>query len=262
MKEGQDNYELLERLLLYLEGKLSLDDTAEIEGQLKSDAGARALLRDIAEQAVVVADEVRGKHCRDAAPNVATHSLEQRLRIWPSLLAASVTLLLALGWWFLSHRADQVVSIVELNGPVRWTGDGGKVMSLQRANSPLEGGTVRTLTNAASVSLQFSDGSEITLAGDSEATFSEARQQKQVHLNQGDLSASIEEQRPGRPFLIYTATAKMEVLGTRFEVQSAPDTTLLTVTEGAVRVTRKIDGSIVEVPADYEVNASLERGCE
>ena len=50
--------------------------------------------------------------------------------------------------------------------------------------------------------------------------------------------------------VIHTPTAKLEVLGTQLNVDSDSTSTVVNVNEGRVRVTRLVDGSVVDVPAD------------
>jgi len=49
-------------------------------------------------------------------------------------------------------------------------------------------------------------------------------------------------------------------VGTRFDVESGDATTRLNVDEGTVRLTRVVDGSVVDVSAEHQVIASLNRG--
>ena len=84
--------------------------------------------------------------------------------------------------------------------------------------------------------------------------------QKTVHLRSGSLSADVRPQSPQRPLLIHTPTALLEVLGTRFEVDSDAANTRLAVNEGRVRLTRLMDGRSAEVPAQHEAVASLSGG--
>jgi len=62
--------------------------------------------------------------------------------------------------------------------------------------------------------------------------------------------------------LIYTPTARLEVLGTQLNVEAGPSSTMLSVNKGRVRVTRLADGSVAEVPADHQVVASVDRRAE
>ncbi|MDP6082182.1 MAG: hypothetical protein QF663_01850, partial [Verrucomicrobiota bacterium] len=57
------NEEQNELLLRYLDGRLDPSDQAKVAGLLRDEAEARAFLRTVAEQAVVVADVERiGQH--------------------------------------------------------------------------------------------------------------------------------------------------------------------------------------------------------
>jgi hypothetical protein len=123
-------------------------------------------------------------------------------------------------------------------------------------NVALGGGTVETVSDDAEATLTFRDGSLITLMARSAATISDEGR-KIVHLRSGSLSADVRPQPGGRPMMIHTPTAVLEVLGTRFEVDSDEANTRLAVSAGRVRLTRLIDGRTAEVPARHEAVASL-----
>ena len=57
--------------------------------------------------------------------------------------------------------------------------------------------------------------------------------------------------------MIHTPTARLEVLGTRFDLDSDTANTRLMVNEGRVRMTRLVDGRVADVPALHEAMASL-----
>ena len=82
---------------------------------------------------------------------------------------------------------------------------------------------------------------------------------KELHLREGSLFARVARQSKGRPLLIHTRTADLEVLGTQLDVEAEPGSTRLNVVEGRVRVTRLVDGSVAEVPALHQVVASADR---
>lgn len=257
----QNTPDTLDLILRHTGGDGTPEMAAELSRRLRDDTEARAEVCDLALEALAIAEQSTAVVPLGVGAPVTVGAMRNdgwRQRWLP--LAAALALMAGLSALFSPlWSAPEVVRVVSLQGPARWTGDGGRVVALESNGVSLRGGTVRTLSDGASVTLRFDDGSEITLAGESEVTVSEVKGRKHVFLNEGDLSASIEKQHPERPFVIHTATAELEVLGTRFEVQSAPDATVLTVSEGAVRVTRRVDGSTVDVPADHQVRASLRR---
>ena len=63
----------------------------------------------------------------------------------------------------------------------------------------------------------------------------------------------------GKPMLIVTPTSRLEILGTQFNVDAESSSTVVTVNEGRVRVTRLSDESVVEVPANHRVVAAASR---
>ena len=82
--------------------------------------------------------------------------------------------------------------------------------------------------------------------------------QKELSLLEGSLSANVAPQPKGRPLLIHTSTAKLDVLGTQFDLVAEPSSTQLSVAEGHVLVTRLMDGSVAEVPAEHQIRASAD----
>jgi hypothetical protein len=122
----------------------------------------------------------------------------------------------------------------------------------------LGGGTLEALGADSWMSLEFRDGSAVTVSGPTTLTLAEDGQ-KQLHLREGSLFARVARQAQGRPLLIHTRTAELEVLGTQLDVEAEPQATRLNVDEGRVRVTRLVDGRVAEVPARHQVVASADR---
>ena len=190
-------------------------------------------------------------------PPEKTKQAHMHVGKWLAALTAAILLLA--GAYFLAPRAgSEIATITELNGALQWTGDGGRVVRDLEAGSLLDGGTLESLSADSWAVLMFHDGSTVTLSGRSTLTISEGKQ-KELHLREGNVSASVTPQRNGNPMLIHTPTAKLEVLGTRLDVEAEVSSTTLHVNEGQVRVTRLADGRVVEVGADQQVVASASR---
>ncbi|MHC4431667.1 MAG: FecR domain-containing protein [Planctomycetota bacterium] len=272
MKDSESHQELL---LRFLDGNLLPEEKAQVDDLLRYDPDARAFLREVAEQAVTVADVERVKErrqeeltarCdwagnrRDAHGRVGASRI--RIAIWPWAVAAAAVVGLIASVALLRPKAElRIIRISELNGAVRWTGSGGQVVPDLHVGSSLPGGTVESLSAESWIDLEFRDGSTATASGQSVLTISEYRQ-KELHLHVGSLSASVMPQPEGRPMLIHTPTARLEVLGTQLNVEVDPSSTMLSVNKGSVRVTRLADGSVAEVPAEHQVVASVDSHVE
>ena len=83
--------------------------------------------------------------------------------------------------------------------------------------------------------LTLADGSRITLNTDSAIDVRYDRQQRLVHLREGEILVQT-AQDPSRPFLVSTRQGRMQALGTRFTVRELSGRTHLAVLEGAVKV--------------------------
>jgi hypothetical protein len=122
----------------------------------------------------------------------------------------------------------------------------------------LPGGTIDGVSPDSWFSLQFDDGSVVVTSGNSMLAFSDVGQ-KVLHLKSGRLSADVRPQPNGSPMLIHTRSATLEIVGTSFDIDADLAATALNVTEGKVRVKRRSDGKLVDVPAQHQVIAAADQ---
>ena len=269
MKNEESHQELL---LRYLDGNLLPEEQARVADLLRCDPEARAFLREVAEQAVTVADVERVEERRrselgarqDWAGNrrealSRIGELRNRFSRWPWAVAAAAVIVLTTSFYFLRPIAERpIAKVTGLNGSLQWTGDGGRVFHDLRVGTELPGGTVEGMTPGSWFELEFDDGSTVTISGNSTLTFSD-HGQKKLYLKEGSVSGNVKPQPAGKPMLIYTRSAMLEVLGTQFEVEAGLAATMLNVSEGKVRVRRFSDGNTVDVPAKHRVIAAADQ---
>lgn len=103
------------------------------------------------------------------------------------------------------------------------------------AGMPLLSGDRITADSPATV--HWPDGSELVLAAGSGLALTPAPQ-----LEHGTVDAAIVHQSAGAPFVVATAEAQVEVLGTTFRLFSDFGSTRCDLHSGAVRLTRQSDG--------------------
>ena len=284
MSDAHDWQELIDR---HLRGELSESEQERLAELLDSDAEAR---KDFVEQVqwdTRLAEILRESRGSSREPNVDEEAdatfLEPMVaigkrtpatRITNVLLAAAAVIIVALiaSLYFQqanTRRPDRIAvqqpsvdlpiaRISGLSGPLQWTGDGGRVTYDLSAGAKLSGGTIEGLAPGSWFKLEFNDGSTATISGNSMLTFSD-HGQKVLHLKQGNLSSNVKPQPAGKPMLIYTRSAMLEVLGTQFEVEAERSATTLNVSEGKVRVKRFSDGSAVDVPARHRLIAAADQ---
>ena len=176
---------------------------------------------------------------------------------WTAATIAAAALLASL-YFQQPNPPRQIAKVTGLSGSLQWTGDGGRVVRDLRADTQLSGGTIQGMAPDSWFELQFNDGSTVTISGHSMLTFSDY-DQKELHLKEGNLSCDVMPQPAGKPMLIHTRLAVLEVLGTKFDVEAELAATVLNVTEGKVRVRRLSDSSTVDVPAKHRVTAAADR---
>jgi hypothetical protein len=180
---------------------------------------------------------------------------------WGWAAAAAVVIGLFIQFFLEQEETEPELSIAQitkLSGPLLWTGDGGQVNRNLKAGSELFGGTIEGMAPDAWFELEFNDGSQVVISGNSMLTISDLGQ-KELRLREGSFSANVVPQPEGKPMLVSTRTALFEVMGTRFSVDAELSSSTLTVNEGKVRATRLSDGSTEEVSAKYRVVVAVGR---
>lgn len=250
-------YELLAR---YAAGDCGALDTATLSQRVVTEPAVADALADMLLHAVAVRDDAATHPYRfqPAPPEKSQRFLRSSL-ILPVMVTALAVSLILLHILTKNTMDANVLHITAINGSVRWTGRGGEVRDGLQPGSKLPGGLLEALGETSMVTVDFADQTRITLSGQSAAALSANRQIK-VHLRAGSLSAEVRPQPPGCPLVVDTSTARLEVLGTCFEVESDPANTRLIVVEGRVRMTQNSDGRSAEVPARHEALASLTDG--
>ena len=267
------NKELYEDLIFrYLDGNLLPDEKTKVADLLRNDPEARAFLREVAEQAVTVADMERVERSQQRELQVRQdwagnqHEALSKIRTprirfagWPwAVAAAACVALIASVYFQWPFPEPEIAKITGLSGSLQWTGDGGRVFHDLRVGIELPGGTIEGMVPGSWFELEFNDGSTVTISGNSTLTFSD-HSQKKLYLKEGHVSGNVQRQPSGKPMLIYTRSAMLEVLGTKFEVEARLATTTLNVSEGNVRVKRLSDGQTVDVKSKQRVVAADDR---
>ncbi|MDB4678911.1 FecR family protein [Rhodopirellula sp.] len=183
-------------------------------------------------------------------------SLTSHSRIAAIVIAAS--LLLALGYFINSHNAQSsiIAKTTNVHGTIEWTHENGVVETLTETNVSLTGGTLETMTSESTITMQFTDGTTVTLDGLSLLTISEQKQ-KILRLKRGNLSADVAPQPNSKPMMVFTEAAELRVVGTQFNVNAQGESTKLIVNEGEVLLKRTTDGESVNVVPQHQVVASL-----
>jgi hypothetical protein len=283
MKDMNDPLELIKLLTLAREPDASVKTRAQLNELLRGDERARKITSQfLADEASIalrlksdnitelIDDDVRvfaefgerSAAAREAMdhPRPSRRNSTSAFR-WAVGIAAAFALLAGSLFLQLKKPDATIMRVAEVEGLLRWTGDGGRVVDSLEAGAQLGGGTLESLGSDTWARLEMNDGSQITISGQSIVTIADFRQ-KEIRLRRGIISADVEPQPAGKPMIIYTPTARAEVVGTQFNVVAEPFSTQLTVNEGSVQVTRLVDGSVQDVPADHQVVASMEEQTE
>ena len=258
----------IEDILQYLDGSLSPEKVTRIEEMLLHDQDARRLVREISEQAVMSADlervraSVRSESTDQSSQATQSRHLEwNRSQVAITLLATvamALVMISTVQFLWRDTQDKEVITILALNGPVEWTGEGGRVQELLQVGNKLPGGTIALDAHDAWIEIGLQDGSTLTLAGKSAVTLADDGQ-KVVHLRSGSLSADIESQPEDLPMIVRTRVAEVTVLGTQFNMKADDLATVVAVNEGRVRVKRLVDSKVAEVPENFQVVAAASR---
>ena len=253
MTSNEDQNELL---LRYLDGSLDPSDQAMVGDLLRGDAGARAFLRGVAEQAVVVADVERiDRHKPQPARVVAPE-----FHPWKWAVAAAAALVFLAAFVIASIPPGHVAKVSAILGPCQYIAADGKVQNEVKAGTVLRvGDTIRTRSSSTWVKLALNDGSVMTIAGRSRLRLLNVDGRRGVQLAYGNLWATVAKQGRVKPVSIQTPTATIETSTAQFDLEVHPTTSILRVNDGFVNVERLADGQTADVAADHQAVISISR---
>lgn len=242
-------------ILRYLDGTAGAEEVEALNGVLKSDAEARSLLRETSFQALTLAD-LALKEPRRSIPRTRAQGMPQ----WNvrALAGAAAILLVCTAWAVWLVRGERpYLTVVRSTGAVSWSAEGGLAEAELEPGLRLARGTLTLEGTKSSAELSFDDGSSVTLSGDSEVAF-QGVQDKHLFLRRGSMIVEVRPQPTGRPMVLRTPTAEVEVVGTCFSLTARPGQTTVTVGEGTVRLRRRVDGASTEVPQGQMAVATLD----
>lgn len=240
---------------------LSEAEEAELGELLRRDAKARRHYRRFMSlHAGLVWD-----YATAAMPSHEDFITERKARLtkrWQLALGVAAATVLALGilYWTQGIHFDAEKNIVDLEmaqGAISWRAGGGERRSGLKGGAHLPEGTLIVQGENGSAQLRFSDGTLITLTGESEMAFSD-KGQKRLTFEKGALSAEVRKQPVGKPMLIHTNSADLQILGTTFSLTADPSRTALRVDTGTVKFIRTTDGQALSVTSRQSSLATLD----
>lgn len=251
---------MLDRLLVFLDGGGSLEERHQVESILSHDPAARDLLRDLAEQAVTVAD------CRRVAveENKTQTRQGERPRAgrqawrWPAIAAGLVVAAAAAGAFSARPAAPLVIGqVAKAVGATRLFTAAGRIEEGIAAGATVgPGDTVESRSSDAWVATALGEGATLTIAGESviRVLLPEAGERR-FDLVEGSLW--LDPGAAAAPVVVRTPAAVLEATGALFDVRSGATETVLRVHAGVVRAARRVDGAILEVPSGSRCTVSL-----
>ena len=242
---------LLNRLI---DGTLDVETTSQLQSTLTVSAPARRRYRQI----LAMHAGLQWDYVAAVREQVSPNSRTSRLRWLPVIMALAASLLVVVGLWiYQSTRPLATLTVASINGGnFSWNNGTTDRRSLTE-KEVLTAGRFILEGDSATAVLRFDDGSVLPLTGDTELTTIN-EDAKKIQLTRGIISADVQPQHAGYPFIVRTATAELQVIGTRFMVAATDTGTALDVHHGRVRMQRLADGQAIEVAAQQSATATLD----
>jgi ferric-dicitrate binding protein FerR (iron transport regulator) len=255
-----------------IDGEITSEDEAALQGHLSQCAACRAALEAMTAQDVQLNDTFGSR--RAAATAVAERTIltlhhEQtrpasRFRILPMLISAAagflVALLLFRPW---SHAPEKVVGLVPVNQPApaghlalatgiiefRCPGDA-QWQPMPTGGGVIPNSRIRTGPNVR-CEIAMNDGSQVRLNSNSELLVKDPRT---FSLDSGEMFSAVSP--ASIPFQVLLAEATVTALGTEFDLTCQPGNTSLAVVEGSM----KVKGKSTEATVKTGERVSIEQG--
>ncbi len=255
---------LVERLLRLLDGRATTQERQSLESELRLHPNARAILRNLAEQAVSIADIERL-----ASPPIAFPESNPRRppsRPWRHGLAAAACIALALGVTLIrSASTDRSLGKV-----VKVTGNGSYFGSRGAANDNVQSGlhlhagdALETRSCDSWIEIELRDGTHLTIAGQSTLRLL-APLPNALHLElpRGNLWSTPATNPTHTTLSVRTPSALLESHSAQFDLQTDSATTFIRVNHGFTHARNLLDGSDTVVPAGHQAFLTLTPGSD
>ncbi len=262
----EDVLELL--ALLHLDGLADADQRQRLEQILLGDADARVAFLRLARQHGELGELLKsgseageeptrqGTSASSRRRNRARRQPRLRAARWPALIAAGAAAGL-IGAFLLAPRpssSDPVPLVLAPPTPIPITPSAPGLPMLvgdwrDFAVQPATGDDVSrrallpgdrlTVGLSGNATLAYADGTQVVVSRASRVTIPSSATVSEISLilEVGVLDADVAAQRPHHPMQVRTATAALEVVGTRFRLSAAHGSSRLEVAHGSVRMT-------------------------
>ena len=259
------NLDHAELLLRLLDGKLPPDERKRAVGLLRADADARAFLREVAEQSVMLADIERSTAAQHptqpeerTGPPLTVLSGESRPWRWVAV-AAALVLLVTVAALLVTGNRGQAIRVTKITGSTQFLGARGQAERQLTAGARLQAGdTLETLSADAWVELELPDGSKMTVAGHSSLRVLEDKTDaSRVKLLHGSLWVTPSERGTVKPLNIQTPSVFVESTRAQFDLHACSTETTLRVNDGSTTVKGSTAGNTLNVRAGSQLTASL-----
>ncbi|MFT5105880.1 MAG: anti-sigma-K factor RskA [Verrucomicrobiales bacterium] len=176
---------------------------------------------------------------------------------WPEMVLAAAAAVVIIGFTIknVQRPATQpAVGLVEnATGEVQFVSSGSETEDATPGIQVRADQTLVTKGDKSSAVFVFDDDTSLVVAGDTQISTVDGA--KRIQVTNGAVAASVSPQPVGKPLIVSTPIADIEVVGTRFSVNHQSDLTDLAVTQGVVMIRRHSDGYMLKVPAGKRVFA-------
>jgi hypothetical protein len=259
-----------ELLLRFLDQAVSEAERQQVAVLLRTNPAARAFLREVAEQSVMVADLERTALATQR--ELESDSIQPRpqrrtrfavpFRVWQwGLATAAALLLVAATVQLLAARASWIGKIAWVTGSSQVFASRGRIENTLPVGMRLSpGDTLETRSGDALVGLALKDNSSLVLVGQSVLRILAADSENvRFELGTGQTWVSTPDRPSSGSLSIQTPTLVTEARDAQFYLQTTETETTVRVNRGSAKVRQLVDGSIADVPAGHQVTASLSR---
>lgn len=224
----------------------------------------RSVAEDTADEFVrdTVAEAIKEEKQRIRTPVRARQApavvVERRSwRSWGALALAASAVILIGGYFMVTQRTKvgainvsqpgiSVATLARTAGGATITRDGKAIAAV--ANMEIRNGDTLTAPDAGKATVEYrGEMTTLTAGGGSLITFKEATEGRFIDIRAGSLQCDIARQAAGRPIVLVTEHARIEALGTKFDVFSDAAWTKVKMAEGRARMTKLANNKAAEV---------------